>query len=240
MKNTTTNEAQAQALAVLLKSDAMRSALAAEESKRLALHRTAADALLEFEADASELENAAAQVEEARAKLSPLEKSYKEAAHSLLMAEGNLRDRTSTHDQTAGRLRKEAAALLPAIVHRTEAALAAVAHDIRNGYTIHPRIDRLITGARRTVYEANGEKIDAALSQIQAMHQLIEGRLTFEPMPEAEIIQMLSTEAARLMQLSKDAGVNIAYHLPQEIRPGVIAEKPERRPGQYMVPIVPG
>jgi hypothetical protein len=233
-----TNETEKSALAVLLKSDAMRSALAAEESKRLALHRTAADALLEFEADAKELETAAAQVEEARAKLSPLEKSYKEAAHSLLMAESNLRDRTSTHDQTAGRLRKEAAALLPAIVHRTEAALAAVAHDIRNGHTIHPRIDRLITGGRRTVYETNGEKIEAALGQVEAMHELMD-RLIFEPMPEAEIIQMLSTEAARLMQLSKDAGVHIAYHLPQEIRPGVVAEKPERRPGQYMVPMTP-
>jgi hypothetical protein len=220
-----TNERES-ALAVLLKSDAMRSALAAEDSKRMAAHQAAVDALLAHEAGGGELEAAAAGVEDARAKLAPIEAKFRTAAQAVALAESTLRDMQWRRDHHASRLRREAGRHVPPIVNATEGALYFVANDIGNRLDVWPSIERDWKGATLTRYESNRPAIDAALGQVQVIRDLIY-RFMLEPKPAGEIIETLSTEAAILIDLAKACGAMVAHHLPAEIRPAYF-EKPER------------
>jgi len=221
-------------LEVLMASDVYKAIQTAADEKRVAAHRAAVDALLAKQSDTAAITAARTAFEEARAKFEPIEANYRKARIALSAKESNLRDLEWSHDHTGNRLRNVAASHLLPVVHATESALHFAAHEIRNALNVQTTAQRDFRGAYQNRYESNQAAIDEALAQVQTMRELID-RFTFEPLPETEIIELLSTEARRLIELAKVCGAMVAHHLPAEIRHGLYIEKPESKERKVFV-----
>jgi hypothetical protein len=220
-------------ISTLLNSPVFKAAAAAADAQRMAAHQTAVDELLTHEADTAELTAAQDEAEAARRELQPIEAAYFTARQKQAAASADVLRITTRHELRSNKLRGEAAKHLPEVMARTEHALYFVEAEIRGSFNVKEWREPTLMGYR-TMCSDNGAEMGAALEQAGKVRAEL-ARLAIEPTPTDEIIKRLSAEAAVLIDLAKAAGALVALHLPEEIRAGAHAEKPERKPRQFVI-----
>jgi hypothetical protein len=221
-------------LEVLLNSEIYKDVVRQADAKRLEAHRAAVDVLLEHQTDTGKLDACIAATEKARKEFEPRQAAYNKALMVLIRAEVEQADTSRSHESISGRLRAEAVKHAPEILRRFDAALYQIPAVIRAAYTTRSHHEPLTLGGTRAVYADNLQQIEAATAQVEACRELI-AELEVRPMPQDEVMAMLSAEATKLILLAKEAGALVAYYLPEELRGGALAEKLERE-GRYIFP----
>jgi len=222
-------------ISTLLNSPAFRAAEAAADAERVQLHQAAVDALLTHEADTAELTAAQDEAEAARRELQHIEAAYFTVRQKHAAASADVIRATTRRDFQSNKLRAEAAKHLPEVMARTEHALRFIESDIRASFNHRTREVPTLGHGNRCEYFDNGEAINAAQDRAGRLRELLE-RLALEPMASDAIIKLLSVEAVRLIELAKACGALVAHHLPEQIRQGVTAEKPEIEKRAYVFP----
>lgn len=221
-------------LEVLLNSEIYKDVLRQADAKRLAAHRAAVDALLEFEADSAKLDECIAAIGKARKEFELRQIAYNKALAGLIHAEAERVETSLSRESISGRLRTEAAKHAPEVLRRFDAALHQISAAIRAAYTRHSHHEPLTIGGTRAVHSDNLAQVDAAIAQADACRELI-AELEVRPMPHDELLALLSADVAKLIRLAEETGALVAFWLPEELRAGSLAERPERE-GEYVLP----
>lgn len=218
----------------LMASDVFRQAQAAADAQRVEAHQAAVDALLEHESDIAELTSAQDATEAARRELLPAESAYLAARRKHAAAVAVEMRIAACRENRANALRAEAVKHTPDILRRFDAALYLARSIILSAFTSREHYQPTMFGGFRTTITDNSRDVDAALDQVETCRELV-AELEIQPMPGDEIHKLLNAESAKLVNLAKEAGVSLIFWLPEELRQGALAEKPERQ-GPYIFP----
>ncbi|HQS99905.1 MAG: hypothetical protein B7Y26_03595 [Hydrogenophilales bacterium 16-64-46] len=209
----------------ILESPAFKAAAAQADALRIERHHKAAAALLEAEADTAEIQDAAAAFAAAEKALADAEPAYLAARARLADAHGQRRTAEWRHEHQLRLLRAELAKHIPPILAETEDALGLIDTDIRGALTVRETPPTGFLRPGRTT--SNAAEVDAARTAVATMRAVI-ARLTMQPASEAEVVAELSRLSLQLIEVARAAGAMVAWRLPEQLRNGFPAEKPER------------
>jgi hypothetical protein len=215
------------AIEALMGSAVFKAAQAEQDAQRVAAHRAAVDALAAHERDTAAIDAARQAAEQARKKFEPAQAAYVKALQALSEAEAHLREVTWSRQHQTGRLERQAATHLPGIVQELDRALYDVPGDIRSGFKVKAHKTPLLMGGTSVTTATNAGEIQAAVDFVASIRAGLR-ELETHPMSEAEIVERLREDCARLCELAAEAGAMVRHLLPELLRGAGPVERPER------------